>query len=116
MEKSQAPADVPVAQVDEYRLIRPIGHGAMGQVYQAFDTILGRRVAVKFLASESPSDSARERFMVEARAIARLQHPNVLSIYRVGILNGRPYLVGEFLSGQSAGAPGHGRGPCGAGR
>lgn len=93
--------NVPPIQVDEYKIIRPLGHGSMGQVYQALDTVLGRLVAVKFLASESPSDSARERFLIEARAIARLQHPNVLSIYRVGVLDGRPYLVGEFLRGQS---------------
>ncbi len=88
-------------RVDEYELIRLLGHGAMGQVYQAVDTLLGRPVAVKFIAHESPSDTARERFLIEARAIARLQHPNVVSIYRVGVTQGRPYLVSELVRGQS---------------
>ena len=76
--------------VDEYELIRPLGRGTMGQVYQAQDMVLGRRVAVKFIAQESPSPSLRERFLVEARAIARLQHPNVVSIYRVGVAGAGP--------------------------
>ena len=88
-------------RVDEYELIRLLGHGAMGQVYQAVDTLLGRPVAVKFIAQNSPSDTARERFLIEARAIARLQHPNVVSIYRVGVTQGRPYLVSELVRGQS---------------
>jgi len=73
----------------------------MGQVYQAFDRVLGRTLAVKFLVSETPSDAARERFLIEARAIARLQHPNVLLIYRVGFVDGRPYIASEFVRGQS---------------
>ena len=97
-----APLGAPLpAQVDEYELIRPLGRGATGQVYQALDTVLGRVVAVKFLAAENPTEAARERFLIEARAIARVQHPNIVSIYRVGIINGRPYLAQEFLRGQS---------------
>ncbi len=59
---------VPPEQVDEYQIIRPLGRGATGQVYQALDTVLGRSVAVKFLASESPSEAACERFLIEMRA------------------------------------------------
>ena len=81
--------------------MRPLGRGAMGQVYQALDRVLGRKVAVKFIAHASPSEAVRERFLVEARAIARVQHPNVVSIYRVGVVDGRPYLVSEFVHGQS---------------
>lgn len=96
------PSGAPLpAQVDEYELIRPLGRGATGQVYQALDTVLGRVVAVKFLAAANPTEAARERFLIEARAIARVQHPNIVSIYRVGILQGRPYLAQEFLRGKS---------------
>ena len=94
-------AAFPPELVDEYEIIRPLGQGAMGQVYQAVDTLLGRPVAVKFIAQESSSATARERFLVEARAIARLQHPNVVSIYRVGVVDGWPYLVSELVRGQS---------------
>lgn len=95
------PPSVPPAQVDEYEIIRSLGRGAMGQVYLAKDSLLGRPVAVKFIAQDNPSDAARERFLIEARAIARLQHPNVLAIYRVGLIAGQPYLVSEFVRGQS---------------
>jgi len=87
-------------QIDEYRLLRPIGRGAVGQVYLALDTRLDRRVAIKFLAVER-SAAARERFLVEARAVARLSHPNVVAIYRVGEVGEHPYLVGEFVRGRS---------------
>ena len=94
-----AASAVPPAQVDEFEILRPLGQGSMGQVYQARDTVLGRPVAVKFLATDSPTPAARKRFLTEARAIARVQHPNILSIYRVGICGERPYIAGEFLSG-----------------
>lgn len=96
-----AGATFPPKQVDEYEIVAPLGQGAMGQVYQAVDTLLGRPVAVKFIAQEGSSATARERFLVEARAIARLQHPNVVSIYRVGVVGGWPYLVSELVRGQS---------------
>ena len=75
-------------EFEEYRLVRPLGRGAMGQVYLAHDTLLDRPVAVKFIAGATPDAGARERFLVEARAIARLQHPNVVAIYRVGEVGG----------------------------
>jgi serine/threonine protein kinase/formylglycine-generating enzyme required for sulfatase activity len=70
-------------------------------VYLAHDTVLDRPVAVKFIASLEPNSEARERFLVEARAAARVQHPNVLAIFRVGVLDTRPYLVTEYIRGQS---------------
>ena len=73
----------------------------MGQVYLATDTLLARPVAIKVIAAFEPSLSARERFLVEARAAARLNHPNVAGIYRVGDIDGRPYLVTEFVPGRS---------------
>lgn len=94
------PTFSPPSEVAEYRIVRLLGRGAMGQVYLAQDTLLDRLVAIKFIASE-PSPALRERFLVEARAIARLHHPSVVSIYRVGEHAGRPYLVSEFVRGQS---------------
>jgi serine/threonine protein kinase/pimeloyl-ACP methyl ester carboxylesterase/hemoglobin-like flavoprotein len=73
----------------------------MGTVYLGHDDMLDRSVALKFLAAADPEPSARDRFLVEARAIARLQHPNVVGIYRVAEVLGRPYLAYELITGQS---------------
>jgi serine/threonine protein kinase len=73
----------------------------MGEVYLAHDTVLDRHVAVKFIAALQPDAAARERFLVEARAAARLQHPNVVTVYRVGDLDGQPCIVSEFIRDQT---------------
>ena len=91
----------PPQEFDEYRLIRLLGKGSMGRVYLAHDTVLDRPVAVKFVGNALPDAEDRERFLVEARAVARLQHPNVVTIYRVGELEGRPYLITEYVRGKS---------------
>ncbi|SEM24755.1 Serine/threonine protein kinase [Stigmatella aurantiaca] len=91
----------PPPSFEEYRLIRLLGQGAMGQVYLAQDTLLDRPVAVKFLSGVAPDEGQRERFRTEARAVARLQHPNIVSIHRVGEVLRRPYLISEFIRGQS---------------
>lgn len=90
----------PPPALDEYRLVQLVGRGGMGEVYLAHDEILDRPVAVKLISGIDPDPSARERFLLEARAAARLQHPNVLTVYRVGELEGRPYLITEFIRGQ----------------
>ncbi|WNG23778.1 protein kinase [Cystobacter fuscus] len=86
---------------DEFRLERVLGKGGMGIVYLAHDTSLDRRVAVKFIASSQPEPWVRAYFETEARAIARLQHPNVVNVFRVGEVNGHPYIVSEYVVGQS---------------
>jgi eukaryotic-like serine/threonine-protein kinase len=91
----------PPETFDEYRLVEHIGRGGMGDVYLARDKILDRPVAVKFISAIQPDAVARERFLVEARAAARLQHPNVLTIYRVGELDNRPFIISEFIQGSS---------------
>ncbi len=87
-------------EFDGYRLRRKIGEGGMGEVHLAEDTVLERAVAIKLISASQPDATTRERFMVEARAIARLQHPNVVSVYRVGEVSGVPYLVSEFVEGR----------------
>lgn len=95
---------MPAAELDEYRLIRPLGHGAMGEVFLGHDTVLDRPVAIKLIRALEPGSRARERFLIEARAIARLQHPNVVTVFRVGEAAGQPYLVSELIRGQSLAA------------
>jgi formylglycine-generating enzyme required for sulfatase activity len=89
----------PPAGFDEYRLISPLGSGRMGVVYLAHDELLERHVAVKFIPTID--DDALARFLVEARAAARLQHPNITTLYRVGQLDDRPYLIYEYVRGTS---------------
>ncbi len=96
-----APEWEPPSSFEEYRLIRPLGQGAMGQVHLAQDTLLDRLVAVKFLSGLAPDEGQRERFRNEARAVARLQHPNIVAVYRTGEVRRRPYLVSEFIRGNS---------------
>ncbi|MCA9636439.1 MAG: serine/threonine protein kinase, partial [Myxococcales bacterium] len=91
----------PPEEFDEYRLVRPLGRGSMGQVFLAQDRVLDRPVAIKFISSLTASENERERFLVEARAAARLHHPNIMAIYRVGELEGNPYLVCEYIHGKS---------------
>jgi formylglycine-generating enzyme required for sulfatase activity/predicted Ser/Thr protein kinase len=91
----------PPAELDEYRMIRPLGRGGMGSVWLAEDTLLDRLVAVKFIAHAEPDQHTRERFAIEARAAARLQHLNVVTVHRYGELGARPYLVSEYIRGES---------------
>ncbi|MGZ3459666.1 MAG: serine/threonine-protein kinase, partial [Archangium sp.] len=91
----------PPTEFDEFQLVRELGHGAMGIVYLAHDRSLDRQVAVKFIATPKPNAQARAHFQLEARAIARLQHPNVVTLFRVGEVEGHPYLVSEHLVGQN---------------
>lgn len=82
-------------------MVRRLGRGGMGHVYLAHEHMLDRHVAVKFIAASDPNQTARERFLLEARAIARLNHPNIVGVYRIGEVAGQPYLAYEFIAGQS---------------
>ena len=86
---------------EEYILLRLLGQGAMGRVYLAQDTLLDRSVAVKFTQVGRGGRLARERFLLEARALARLQHPNVVTVFRVGESAGQPFIVSEYVRGET---------------
>ena len=89
--------DVP-REFDDYVIGRELGRGVTGRVYLAEDAMLARPVAIKFVARLDAG--ARQRFLQEARAIAQIHHPNVVAIYRVSTLDGRPYLVTELVRGE----------------
>ncbi|QSQ13478.1 serine/threonine-protein kinase [Myxococcus landrumensis] len=91
----------PPTEVDEFRLVRLLGRGGMGAVYLAHDTSLDRLVALKLSVALQPDTSTLESFAVEARAIARIKHPNVVTVFRAGEVQGRPYLVYEYVDGKS---------------
>ncbi len=85
-----------------YRLDEQIGMGGMSRVYRAFDTQLEREVAVKVLNREVASDSdPLERFRREARAVARLSHPHIVTVIDAGEDDGTPYIVFEYVEGET---------------
>src|SRR5271165_5074398 len=85
-----------------YRLLRLIGAGGMGQVYSARDARLNREVAIKVIhPADCANPDALRRFEQEARALAALNHPNLLAIYDIGIQDGLPYIVSELLKGET---------------
>lgn len=97
-----APADTPNIFV-RYRLLREMGRGTMSITWEAVDAQTGRKVAIKKLVVPE-TIGMRERaarMEREARAVSRLVHPNIVTIYEVGRENGQPYLVMEFLTGRT---------------
>lgn len=91
----------PFDQIEEYRILRLIGRGQMGHVYEAYDSVLDRKVAIKFLRTSESDAASRERFRTEARIIARLKNPAVVAVYRAGDIEGHPYIVSELVAGRS---------------
>ncbi|MCA9648648.1 MAG: tetratricopeptide repeat protein [Myxococcales bacterium] len=87
--------------VGRYVVVGRIGAGGMGVVYMAFDPELGRRVALKLLRRKADGERARLRLLREAQALARLSHPNVVTIYDVGEHAGQVFLAMEFVEGQT---------------
>src|SRR5271154_623133 len=89
-------------KLGEYEVKSLLGSGGMGEVYRARDTRLGRDVAIKVLPAALVNDGDRlRRFEQEARTIAALSHPNILGIHDIGAHDGAPFLVSEFLEGQT---------------
>jgi serine/threonine protein kinase len=95
-----APEAVPLQQLGDYRLIRTIGHGGMGIVYEAEQVSLGRHVALKVLPRKMLVDAKhRRRFEREARLAAKLHHTNIVPVFGVGEQDGLPYYVMQFIQG-----------------
>ena len=92
----------PGVLIGPYRVVGLIGTGGMAEVYRARDTRLRRDVAIKVVAAALGDDaSSRERFEREARLAGSVSHPNVVALYDVGFQDDKPYLVTEFLRGET---------------
>jgi serine/threonine protein kinase len=90
----------PQKRIGKYRVTGRIGRGGMGIVYRAYDEVLEREVAVKTLTAEATLDvESRRRFEIEAKAAARLQHPNIVTVYELGEDRGVPFIAMEILAG-----------------
>ncbi len=87
--------------IGRYEILELVGRGGMGVLYRARDAVLERDVALKMMLLDFTTDqTARDRFQREARAVARLQHRNVVTIHELGEVEGTPYIVMEFLTGR----------------
>jgi serine/threonine protein kinase len=92
----------PGHRVGVYEILGPLGSGGMGEVYRARDTRLGRLVAVKFVSDDFAHDaSSATRLAREAELTSSLNHPNIVTVHDVGEVDGRPFIVMEFIAGQS---------------
>src|SRR5246500_5697442 len=92
----------PGTRLGPYEIVTPLGAGGMGEVSRAKDTRLGRDVALKILPESFARESDRlRRFEQEARAVAALNHPNILAIYDIGRHGDTEYLVSELLEGET---------------
>src|SRR5580704_11650530 len=98
-------SQAPLTRLGPYEIVSRLGAGAMGEVYRARDPRLGRDVAIKILPADVSSDAGRRaRFEQEARAVAALNHPNILGLYDIGNEDGVSYIVTEFVAGETLAA------------
>ena len=86
---------------NRYRLVAELGRGAMGTVYRAYDILLQRDVAVKLVSNVGLGAEGRARLLHEARAAAKLNHPNIITVYDAGETDNQPFIVMELLQGQT---------------
>jgi serine/threonine protein kinase len=98
---SHSSANAP-SQIGAYRILSPLGRGGMGEVWLAYDTRLGRKVAIKLLPAKFTSRPERvRRFEQEARAASALNHPNIVTIYEIGEIDNQRFIVTEYVDGET---------------
>ncbi len=100
-----SPPSTRVQKLDKYTLVRELGRGGMGVVYEAVDNQLGRKVALKLMLSPAEADPRQasveeERFVREAKLAAQLKHPNIVTVYDAGVIGGRRFLAMELVEGK----------------
>src|SRR5437867_13432283 len=93
-------AEEGTTEIGKYSILELVGEGAMGVVYRALDPVLNRQVAIQVMSDAlARDDELRGRFLREAQAAGSLQHPNVITIYDFGEVDGHPYIAMEFVAG-----------------
>ena len=99
---ANAPTTVPGESIGKYAMVRVLGRGAMGVVYLAHDTVLERDVALKVMVAGIANDpELKQRFEREARAVAKMTHPSIVTVFDLGNhTDGSPYIAMELLKGQ----------------
>lgn len=105
-ERDEAGLPAVGAQLGRFNIVHRVGSGGMGVVFTAFDPVLNRRVAIKLVrpdAADDAPDEQRDRVIREARAMARLSHPNVLAVYDVGTFGDQVFIAMELVEGVSLG-------------
>jgi serine/threonine protein kinase/class 3 adenylate cyclase/tetratricopeptide (TPR) repeat protein len=90
---------VAARQIAHYRVVEPLGRGGMGEVYRALDTRLDRMVALKLLRPETRDAGCAKRFVREAKAASALNHPNIVTVYEIGVAGGIDYIALEYIDG-----------------
>jgi hypothetical protein len=96
-----APAPLPLGRLGRFVLHEPLGRGGFGVVYRAYDPLLDRELALKVPLFPTGEQKRAERFLNEARAAARLRHPNIVAVYESGEADGLLYLAAEYVQGQT---------------
>lgn len=91
----------PPASVGRYKILRTIGEGGMGRVYEAEQEIPRRKVALKMVAGATRHSATLQRFEHEAQLLGHLQHPGIAQIYDAGTVDGRPYIAMELIDGKT---------------
>src|SRR5437868_13213525 len=90
--------------IGKYAITRPLGKGAMGMVYEGFDPVIERKVAIKTILAEylegAEMEEAVARFKREAQAGGRLQHPNIVGVYEYGHAESMAFIVMEYVEGE----------------
>lgn len=102
-EKVAAPPLIePEGHIGRFEIRRTLGAGGMGEIFESYDTELERTVAIKVLASKHiEDDTMKQRFLREARMASQLNHPNIATIHEIGEAAGNPYIVMEYVEGQT---------------
>jgi eukaryotic-like serine/threonine-protein kinase len=88
--------------INGFHIVEKVGEGGMAEVYKALDLKLERHVAIKFLRTDPTDyDVNRQRFELEAKALAKLRHQNIVAVLDYGEFEGQPYLVMEYVKGKT---------------